>query len=221
MSADLIFEGLEIDIPGRGSLRVEGRVGPTERVVLRGASGCGKTTLLRALTRLHPLKSGRLRLGDKNLGSLEPHQTGAGFVFQSGALIPHLNVLEKVIFGLKFGTESRDWSTDLMLARGREFLAKAGLQDLAERATTALSGGEKQRVALARALILSPDYLLLDEPLSSVDPELREDLQDWILSLYPKRPITMIIVTHDGVESKRLGSRTVTWPTGENPCLRF
>ncbi len=218
LGTSLHFANLMFRVPGKGQVRVEGKIEARERVALRGPSGCGKTTFLRVLSRLYPFEGGKFFSGDRDLSGLEPDQTGAGLVFQSGALLPHLGVLENVVFGIKFQAATRDWSRDMILDRGRDYLRKVGMSELADRSVSNLSGGEKQRVALARTLILSPDYLLLDEPLSSVDSERREELQEWILSLWHERPIPLIIVTHDLGEAKKLSSREVNW---SDECLRF
>lgn len=220
MSLSFVFNDLEFCVPEKQTLRVSGKIESHERVILQGPSGCGKTTFLRTLASLWPARSGSACLGERIVTNVDPSETRAGLVFQSGALIPHLNVWENVAFGLRFQNATRDWSRDLMFQHVREKLEKLGLVALAERSVGALSGGERQRVALLRTLIVSPDYLLLDEPLSALDPAMRTDLQDWILTVIKEKPVPTIIVTHDASEADRLGTRRVLWK-GEDACLQF
>ena len=213
-SPSLVFEQIGFDVPERGAVLLNGSVASAERVVLRGPSGCGKTTLLRMLAGLVPKNSGRLWLGAQDLNSIAPQKLGCGLVFQSGALFSHLSVFENVVFGLRHahsGWLGRELSDELIEQKGIDFLKRVGLESLAARDVSRLSGGERQRVALARALIVEPSYLLLDEPLSAVDPERRTSLQEWILERLVERPIPTVIVSHDTSEARTLGTRVVTW----------
>ncbi|MBS1983006.1 MAG: ATP-binding cassette domain-containing protein [Bdellovibrionales bacterium] len=217
---DLVFEKFKLVIPGKPNREVSGAVGAAERVILSGPSGCGKTTLLRAIAGLRAPASGDLRLGDRNLTALPPNARRVGLVFQSGALFPHLDVLGNICFGLNYLPKANDWSLSLKQDRARDFLVHAGLEGFAARDVVSLSGGERQRVALLRTLICEPECLLLDEPLSAVDPGRREELQDWILSRLSERPVPTLVVTHDEREAARLGTRRVMWDEGTT-CLNF
>lgn len=216
MSLD--FRDLRFLVPGHGERMVKGTIQARDRLVLRGASGCGKTTFLRVVAGLLPSLSGQCSLNGRDLTHLHPADRRVGFVFQSGALFPHLNVEKNVAFGLRFAPATRDWSEGLRDRRAREALEAFGLSALAHRAVSALSGGEKQRVALLRSLVIEPDFLLLDEPLSAVDPAQREEIGSWMIERLEARPVPTILVTHDVSEAKRLGTRVAEWKEGET-CL--
>ncbi|WP_428425436.1 ABC transporter ATP-binding protein [Methylibium sp.] len=180
----------------------EGEIG-----VLIGPSGCGKTSLLRAVAGLEPLAGGRLSLGDERLGDaasglhLAPEQRRIGMVFQDYALFPHLSVAQNVAFGL----------TGLPRAqrepRVAELLDLVGLGSAARRAPHQLSGGQQQRIALVRALAPAPRLLLLDEPFSSLDVDLRERLAQELRAILKQTGTTALFVTHDQLEAFALGDR--------------
>jgi ABC-type Fe3+/spermidine/putrescine transport system ATPase subunit len=157
-------------------------------------------------------------LNDEELTTFKPQKLRAGLVFQGGALFPHMNVIENVSFGLRYSHPKAPVVERLDIARAA--LRDVGLESLEHREVTSLSGGERQRVALLRALLPKPRFLLLDEPLSAVDPELRWELQKWILARVSKDPVPMIVVTHDRDEAERLGTRVVEWRS-DTKCLEF
>ncbi len=162
---------------------------------LLGPSGCGKTTLLRAVAGLHPPDGGNLRLRGVDATTLAPERRGLGFVFQDLALFPHLTVAGNVLFGLhRLPREQRRPRCD-------EALAMLGLEELAARYPHELSGGQQQRVALARSLAPRPDLLLLDEPFSSLDADLRVRLRDELRALLKTLGIAALLVTHDQEEA--------------------
>lgn len=166
---------------------------------LLGASGCGKTTALRAIAGFQPVLAGSIILNGKTLSGgkthIAPEQRNVGMVFQDYALFPHLNVRENIIFGLfKLKPELKEQICQDMLR-----LVK--LTGLEHRYPHELSGGQQQRVALARALAPSPELLLLDEPLSSLDTELRRSLAIELRSILKQRQISTIMVTHDQEEA--------------------
>jgi iron(III) transport system ATP-binding protein len=179
----------------------EGQIG-----CLLGASGSGKTTALRVLAGFTRPSGGSISLGGKVLAShdqfLPPEQRGIGIVFQDYGLFPHLNVLKNVAFGLKknFGHHERS-----QLAK--EMIALVGLEGFAERFPHELSGGQQQRVALARALAPAPSLLLLDEPFSNLDPDLRERLAQELRVLLKRRNTTALLVTHDQHEAFALADQ--------------
>lgn len=211
---NLRFQDFCFPVPGRAEAKASGIIGPAERVVIRGSSGCGKTTLLRALAGLSRASGGRITLGEREISSLSPQERRIGFVFQSGALFPHLSVAENVGFGLRYALRSRDWSAEMRLKAVNEGLNRVGLGAFADRSVSSLSGGERQRVALLRGLIWEPDVVLLDEPLSAVDAARRSEIQTWIVELLALRPVPTLIVTHDAEEARVLGTRVVEWNSG-------
>ncbi|MEO1686761.1 MAG: ABC transporter ATP-binding protein, partial [Pseudomonadota bacterium] len=142
-----------------------------ELIALLGPSGCGKTTTMRAIAGLLTPASGTIRIGGRDVTRLPPSKRQVGLVFQSYALFPHLTVYENVAFGLRLRGD-RDLDR-----RVRAGLATVGLSDFAGRAPAALSGGQQQRVALARSLLMEPQVLLLDEPLSNLDARLRLEMR--------------------------------------------
>lgn len=168
---------------------------PGELGCLLGPSGCGKTTLLRAIAGFHTPSAGALRLRGADALALPPEKRGLGFVFQDLALFPHLSVADNVGFGLH-RLDRADRAT-----RSLETLALLGLQDLAHRYPHELSGGQQQRVALARSLAPRPDLLLLDEPFSSLDADLRGRLRDDLRALLKRLGIAALLVTHDQEEA--------------------
>lgn len=180
-----------------------------EFFTLLGSSGCGKTTTLRMVGGLEKADGGEIHLGDQCLVSSErrlfikPEKRNMGMVFQSYALWPHMTVLENVAYPLKLrGIKGRDAEKKVA-----DVLGLVGLAGLEERPAPALSGGQQQRVALARALVFSPKVLLLDEPLSNLDAQLREEMRRELKSLQQRVNITVIFVTHDQIEALSLSDR--------------
>jgi iron(III) transport system ATP-binding protein len=174
-----------------------------------GSSGCGKTTTLRMAGGLEKPDGGAIYLGERCLASKEksifikPEKRDMGMVFQSYALWPHMTVYENVSYPLKLRGASR---TD-MRAKVAEVLGLVGLAGLEDRPAPALSGGQQQRVALARALVFSPKVLLLDEPLSNLDAQLREEMRRELKALQQRVRITVLFVTHDQIEALSLSDR--------------
>ncbi|GLS25479.1 ABC transporter ATP-binding protein [Marinibactrum halimedae] len=164
-----------------------------------GPSGCGKTTILRAIAGFHPLSEGEIRLANQKLstpqGMLAPEKRGVGMVFQDYALFPHLSVSDNIAFGLK------PLPHDQQKRITTELLTLVKLENMGERYPDELSGGQQQRVALARALSTEPSLLLLDEPFSNLDVELRRLLAVEVRSILKQRGITAIMVTHDQEEA--------------------
>jgi iron(III) transport system ATP-binding protein len=162
-----------------------------------GPSGCGKTTLLRLLAGFVEPDAGRIRFDDRDVTHLPPNRRNTGMVFQSYALWPHMTVLDNVAYGLRVrrvpGPDRRE--------RARAALRSAHLEHLAQRKPSQLSGGEQQRVALARALVVEPEVLLLDEPLSNLDAALRQEMRLEIKRICTETGITTVYVTHDQKEA--------------------
>lgn len=170
---------------------------------LLGPSGSGKTTTMKLIAGLIAPDAGDIRLGERSIRDLPPERRGVAMVFQNPLLFPHLTVAENVGFGLRM----RGLPPDRIATSVRDMLARVHLADLARRKPVQLSGGQAQRAALARALILRPDVLLLDEPLSSLDPGLRDEMRQLIRTLQRETGITMIVVTHDQAEAVALADR--------------
>lgn len=183
------------------SLRLErGHIG-----CLLGASGCGKTTLLRAIAGFEPLCSGSICLGNIVLSSMSRHMAPehrhVGMMFQDYALFPHLNVEKNIAFGLR-----RD-NKNTRAERVKELLCLVNLEDLAHRYPHELSGGQQQRVALARALAPKPELLLLDEPFSNLDVDTRERLAFEVRDILKKSGHTALLVTHNQTEAFAIADR--------------
>ena len=178
-------------------------VGENEFFMLMGPTGAGKTVLLEAIAGLMPVNTGRIFIQGRDVTRLSPEKREIGIVYQDHALFPHLSVLENITYGLRFhgiGTEEGD----RRLQRLAELL---NIGHLLARLPGNLSGGEKQRVALARALIVRPRVLLLDEPLSALDPGFREEIRNALKSLHENTDITFLMVTHDFGEALALADR--------------
>lgn len=180
-------------------------------VSLLGASGCGKTTLLRIVAGLESVSTGKVMIGGRDVTDLPPEQRDIAMMFQSYALLPHLNVAENVRFPLRMrrignATEQR--------ARVMEALETVQLSHLAERRPRQLSGGQQQRVALARAIVSRPLVLLLDEPLSNLDARLREDMQVELIEMHNRLGLTTLFVTHDQEEALSLSDQIVLLNAG-------
>jgi putative spermidine/putrescine transport system ATP-binding protein len=178
-------------------------VAPGEFVALLGASGCGKTTLLRAISGFAPVRAGRILVGARDITHLPPEQRGMAMVFQSYALWPHMTTAQNLGYGLRLRHVPRTERT----RRVGEIMGLLGLEGLGERPVTQLSGGQRQRVALGRALAVSPRILLLDEPLSNLDARIRQSVRHEIKSIQQQLGITAIHVTHDREEAMVMADR--------------
>jgi 2-aminoethylphosphonate transport system ATP-binding protein len=179
-------------------------VEPGEVMALLGPSGSGKTTALRAVAGLVTLTRGRIFLGDRDVTRMPPYLRGIGMVVQQYALFPHMRVKQNVAFGLKAQRVRRDQ----IEPRVSECLELVGMSDYAHRYPQELSGGQQQRVAIARALAIRPKVLLLDEPLSALDAQLRSGMLNEIARLHRELPdLTILYVTHDQVEALTLADR--------------
>jgi putative spermidine/putrescine transport system ATP-binding protein len=186
-------------------------IGQGELVVLLGPSGCGKTTTLRMIAGFIAPTAGEIRLGGNDITRQPPWKRNTGLVFQSYALFPHLSVADNVAFGLRM----RKLPQPQITAKLTEVLRLVRLEGLADRLPRELSGGQQQRVALARALVIEPDILLLDEPLSNLDAKLRHEVRVEIRELQKELGLTTVMVTHDQEEALTMADRLVVMSNGQ------
>jgi ABC-type Fe3+/spermidine/putrescine transport system ATPase subunit len=175
---------------------------------LLGPSGCGKTTILRMIAGFETPTAGEIWLNGERIDALPPYQRNVNTVFQSYALFPHLSVQGNVEFGLvhKKGSDAFN--------RVRDVLTQVRLDGKASRRPSELSGGERQRVALARAIVLQPDVLLLDEPLSALDPQLRKQVRGELRDLQRRVGVTFLFVTHDQEEALSMSDQIAVMNSG-------
>lgn len=178
-------------------------VAPGETVAILGPSGSGKSTLLKIVAGLEPLDAGRVLFDGQDITALPPERRRFALMFQDFALFPHLDVQDNVAFGLvEQGVRKPD-----ARAQACAMLERFGLQAFSRARVTQLSGGEQQRVALARALITRPRVLLLDEPFSALDAEMRLQLREEFRQRIAEFNMATLLVTHDEVEARAMGSR--------------
>jgi ABC-type Fe3+/spermidine/putrescine transport system ATPase subunit len=181
-----------------------------EFVALLGSSGCGKTTLLRAICGFVAVTRGRIAVAGRDITHLPPDKRDMAMVFQSYALWPHMTVAQNIGYGLRL----RGVARAAIAERVGAMLKLLRLEGLAERRVTALSGGQRQRVALGRALVINPQILLLDEPLSNLDAKIREAVRHEIKTLQRALGITTVHVTHDREEAMVMADRIVILSEG-------
>lgn len=182
-----------------------------EFVTLLGPSGCGKSTILRIIAGLTEATSGKVKIENKNMEKVPAKKREIGMVFQSYALFPNMTVYENVAFGLKINK----MPASEIEAKVKDILEVVHLADKGAAYPHELSGGQQQRVALARALIVKPKVLLLDEPLSALDAQIRKKLQVELRSIQMKMGITMILVTHDQEEAMAVSDKIFVMNEGE------
>lgn len=187
-------------------------IAPGEVVCLLGPSGCGKTTLLRLAAGIERPSGGRILINDREVAGpdrfVQPEDRGVGLMFQDFALFPHLSIIENVAFGLK-GLPREEARREAL-----RMLSRVGLERYAEQYPHILSGGQQQRVALARAIVPRPAVMLMDEPFSGLDVQLRDAMQEETLGLIQETRATSMIVTHHPEEAMRLGDRIAVMRSG-------
>ncbi|MBF9003290.1 ABC transporter ATP-binding protein [Vibrio nitrifigilis] len=181
-----------------------------EFISLLGPSGCGKTTTLQMIAGFVDVTHGAIMLKDRNITQVPPNERGLGIVFQSYALFPHMTVAENVMFGLQM----RKVESTEKIQRTEKILKHVHLDQYKDRYPRHLSGGQRQRVALARALVINPDILLLDEPLSNLDAKLREEMQYELRRIQSSFGTTTLMVTHDQNEAMSISDRVVVMQDG-------
>lgn len=182
-----------------------------EFFTLLGPSGCGKTTLLRMIAGFNSIESGNIYFSGKRINDIPAHLRNIGMVFQNYAIFPHLTVRQNVEYGL----HQRKVSASEMKPRVDEIMEAMRITQYGERLPQNLSGGQQQRVALARALVIKPDILLMDEPLSNLDAKLRVEMRNFIRRIQKQFSITTIYVTHDQEEALAVSDRLAVMNLGE------
>ena len=196
---NIIIENLSLDIK------------QGEFFTLLGPSGCGKTTLLRMIAGFNSIEKGDFYFNEKRINDLDPAKRNIGMVFQNYAIFPHLTVEQNVEFGLK----NRKISKEEMKTETEKFLKLMQIDEYRDRMPERLSGGQQQRVALARALVIKPDVLLMDEPLSNLDAKLRVEMRTAIKEIQNSIGITTVYVTHDQEEAMAVSDRIAVMKDGE------
>ncbi len=182
-----------------------------ELFTLLGPSGCGKTTLLRMIAGFNSIEGGEFFFNDLMINQMPPSKRNIGMVFQNYAIFPHLTVRENVKFGLK----NRKLTKDQMNQQTDEMLKTMQIEQFADRLPEKLSGGQQQRVALARAIVIKPDVLLMDEPLSNLDAKLRVEMRSVIRDIQKTVGITTVYVTHDQEEAMSISDRIAVMKDGQ------
>ncbi len=230
----VVVEKLTKDFSGVNVLKnIELDIKEGEFFALLGPSGCGKTTTMRCIAGFESPTTGTIKIGDKTVNRISPDQRNCGMVFQSYALFPHMNVFDNVAYSLnikqlkssnvfkKMGVYIRMLNSKLkkypkeIEEKVMGILEYVELQDHAKKLTGELSGGQQQRVALARALIMEPEVLLMDEPLSNLDQKLRHTMRNTIRRIQQDLKITTIFVTHDQEEAMSMADRVAVMKDGE------
>ncbi|WP_433611206.1 ABC transporter ATP-binding protein [Prescottella agglutinans] len=186
------------------------KIQPGELLALLGPSGCGKTTALRTVAGFERPDAGMVLMDGEDITRVPAHRRDVGMVFQSYSLFPHLNAVDNVAFGLRMQGKSKS----ARRARAMELLELVGLPQHSARYPRQLSGGQQQRIALARALALQPRVLLLDEPLSALDAQVRQTLREEIRRLQQRLGITTLFVTHDQEEALSMADRVAVMRAG-------
>lgn len=210
-SADVSFQNVYKkygNVTAINDLSIDIKAG--ELVTLLGPSGCGKTTTLRMIAGLEEATSGRIIIGGKDVTDLSATYRSVAMVFQSYALFPHMNVIENVSYGLTVSSVPKH----LVKEKAKEGLAMVGLAGYEDRLPSELSGGQQQRVAVARAVVLEPEVLLFDEPLSNLDAKLRRHVREEIRQIQQKLGLTSVYVTHDQEEAMAVSDRIIVMKDG-------
>jgi len=191
--------------------RVNIRVKKGEYFVILGPTGAGKTLLLEVVAGLHIPREGQVLLNRSDATAIPPEKRNIGFVYQNYSLFPHMTVEKNIAFGLKMHKIPKKEAE----VKVREIMGTMRISHLAARHPHTLSGGEQQRVALARALVIDPEILLLDEPLSALDPRIQETLQEELIRVHRARDVTTVHVTHNQTEALLLADRIAVMMDGK------
>ncbi|OPL16109.1 MAG: Fe3+/spermidine/putrescine ABC transporter ATP-binding protein [delta proteobacterium MLS_D] len=204
-------DNLNVDLGMFHLVDVSIDVAENEFFALMGPTGAGKTVLLEAIAGLIDINRGRVWIGGRDVTRLPPEKRGVGIVYQDFSLFPHMTVLENIVYGLRFHHVPKAIAAERLERLGVDL----NLRHLFDRLPTNLSGGENQRAALARALMINPSVLLLDEPLSALDPRFREEMRDSLKTLHRHSTTTFLMVTHDFAEALSLADRAAIMNDGK------
>ena len=206
------LDNISVYLPDFSMENIDLTIEKGEFFTLLGPTGSGKTLLLESIAGLVPLSEGRIEVQGRDVTGLPPEKRGISLVYQDHALFPHMTVRQNILYGMRFQKNGQKNSGQQI-----EFLIRQlGIDHLLNRFPSHLSGGERQRTALARALAVQPQILLLDEPLSSLDPNFREEIREMISRLHQQTGVTVLLVTHDFTEAHSLGQRAAIIHSG---CL--
>lgn len=206
----ICIEDLSVRLPDFTLRGIDLNIADGEFFVLLGPTGAGKTVLLESVAGLIPVAGGRIRIDGRDVTHLSPEKRGIGIVYQDSALFPHLSVMENIKYGLRYQKKPTCGNK----THFNQMIDALGISHLLHRSVVHLSGGEKQRTALARALVVEPDLLLLDEPLSALDPNFREEIRDILKDLHRDNAVTVLMVTHDFAEARYLAQNVAVLNNG-------
>ncbi|NDV26516.1 ABC transporter ATP-binding protein [Desulfovibrio sp. JC010] len=205
------IEKLNVELPEFALRDINLHIPEGDFFTLLGPTGSGKSVLLETIAGLVPVASGSIKISGNEIVHLPPEKRGLSIVYQDYALFPHLSVLENIIFGAKY----QGISEEKAVCEASELAEKLNISHLLPRTPRHLSGGERQRAAIARALLVKPKVLLLDEPLSALDPSFRQEVQDLLKDLHRETGITFVMVTHDFDEALYLSTNGAIIRNGE------
>ncbi len=205
------IEKLNVELPKFGLQDIDLHIAEGDFFTLLGPTGSGKSVLLETIAGLVPISSGSIKISGTEIAHLPPEKRKLSIVYQDYALFPHLSVLENIIFGARYkGIEPQKATR-----KASELAEKLNISQLLSRTPRHLSGGERQRAAIARALLVNPSVLLLDEPLSALDPAFRQEVQDLLKDLHRDTGITFVMVTHDFDEALYLSTNGAIIKNGQ------
>jgi len=192
-------------------LDVNFKINKGDYAILMGKTGCGKTTVMESICGLRKIKSGKIWLGNKEISNLMPAKREIGYVPQDGALFKNMTIAQNIGFALKI----RKWNKQKINERVNELASDLGINYLLKREAHDLSGGEKQRVALARALSFYPEVICLDEPLSALDDDTKDEMMCLLSTLKENSELTILHVTHSKTEAMKLGDVIFNFKDGK------
>lgn len=205
------FENVSLSLGDFSLKNLSLKISPGDYYFILGPSGAGKTVILEAISGLHRPKSGTVRIRGEDVSGIPPEKRNVALVYQDYSLFPHMTVYENIAFGLKMKNKSREEISDMV----SDIMQKLGISHLKSRYPATMSGGEQQRAALARSLIIQPDILLLDEPLSAMDPINREKFISDLRRLHKELGITIVQVTHSREEVFALADKVAVISCGK------
>ena len=203
------IKNITIQFPNFALINVCLTINNGDFFILLGPTGSGKTLMIESIAGIVPVNDGRIFINGQDVTNKPPEKRNVGIVYQDYALFPHMTVMENVRYGLSY--QKKQNADD---KRIKDLMEKTGIFKLKDRSVKHLSGGEKQRVALVRALAVKPSILLLDEPLSSLDPCFRDDIQKLLKMLHQNTKTTFLMVTHDFAEALYLGDQAAVLNCG-------